>query len=144
MSRIKLETPDRFLFAVELTVRISDINYGGHLGNDAVLALLQEARLHFLADKGFSEKDVGGAGLIMTDAAVVYKNQAFHGDRLKIEIAVSDIGRCGFDLHYRMSRTGDGRLIVEAKTGMACFDYQRNRPARVPEAFMSAFGGGLP
>ena len=50
MSRIKLALPDRWTFSTELPVRISDINYGGHLGNDAVLALAQEARVRFLLE----------------------------------------------------------------------------------------------
>jgi hypothetical protein len=34
MARIKLDLPADFPFAAELRVRITDINYGGHMGND--------------------------------------------------------------------------------------------------------------
>jgi len=47
MSRVRFKLPDRFLFTTEIPLRVSDINYGGHLGNDAVLSLAQEARMRF-------------------------------------------------------------------------------------------------
>ena len=40
MARIKLDMPDNYIFSTELPVRISDINYGGHLSNDAMLSML--------------------------------------------------------------------------------------------------------
>lgn len=142
MARTSLNIPAVFSFATELTVRIGDINYGGHLGNGALLTLLQEARLQFLAQKNCSERDVGGGvALIMTEAVVLYKGQAFHGDVLKVAVAMDDVGKCGFDLYYRVTESKTGRLIAEAKTGMACFDYQQNRLARMPESFASAFAG---
>ena len=33
MGRVKLELPETFSFSTELTVRVTDLNYGGHLGN---------------------------------------------------------------------------------------------------------------
>ena len=37
MARVEIELPESFPSAVELEVRVSDLNYGNHLGNDAVL-----------------------------------------------------------------------------------------------------------
>ncbi len=135
MARIKLAFPEAFQFETVLDVRISDINYGRHLGNDAVLALAHEARLRYLAANGFSEKDVGGVGLIMLDAAIVYRAQARWGDRLSVRIAVGEIGACDFDLYYRLARQDDGADIAVAKTTLAFFDYNRNRVVRTPPAF---------
>ncbi len=44
MPRVELELPERFQFVTEIPLRITDINYGGHLGNDALLSLLHEAQ----------------------------------------------------------------------------------------------------
>ena len=135
MARMTIELPERFDFSAELAVRVGDINYGGHLGNDALLSLLQEARLQFLRQHGFSEADAGGAGLIMTDAQVEYRAQAFRGDRLRIEVAAAEPSRCGLALCYRATRLGDGAEIARARTGMVFFDYARQKIARMPEAF---------
>ena len=77
MARVQIESPQTWLFHTKLTVRVGDINYGGHLGNDRVLGLAHEARVRWLASHNFSEADVSGAGLIMADAALVFRREAF-------------------------------------------------------------------
>lgn len=141
MGRIKLEMPSIFPFRTELTVRITDINYGGHLGNADVLALLHEARVRFLKSFGYSELDVEGYGTIMLDSVVIYKAQAFAGDVLQIEIAAGDFSRLGCDIFYRMTRKADGAEIALAKTGVAVFDYADQKRVSPPRAFVKKLGG---
>ena len=138
MARVKLDLPDRFGFKTELTVRIGDVNYGQHLGNDSILLFAQEARLRFLKRHDMCEGDVGGCGLIMSDAVVEYKSQAWHGDVLRVEVAVADPRRSGFDFVYRMTHRATGREVARVKTGMVFFDYTAGRPARMPEKFRAA------
>jgi acyl-CoA thioesterase FadM len=141
MARVAIDLPETFDFETELEVRIADINYGQHLGNDALLGLVHEARIRFLKSIGLSELDVGGGvGLIMADAAIVFRSQAFHGDRLQIRIAVREIGRSTFDLVYGVTN-GDAE-VVRVKTGMVCFDYARQVPVRVPASFKDRFPAG--
>lgn len=143
MARVKLDLPERFSFSTELTVRIGDINYGQHLGNDAVLAFAHEARLQFLKSFGFSEADVDGVGMIMLDAVVVYKSQAFHGETLTVEVAAADFGPCGCDFLYRLTEKQSGREIARVKTGLAFFDYAKKKIAKMPERFRSAMTGSV-
>jgi len=56
VPRIKLELPEIMVFSTEIPVRITDINYGGHLGNDSILSIVQEARVRFLNKYNYSEK----------------------------------------------------------------------------------------
>jgi acyl-CoA thioesterase FadM len=151
MARIKLQLPDAFPFRTELAVRVTDLNYGGHLGNDAVLGLLHEARVRFLAALGFTELDAEGKrdgagpgtpepgriGLLMADCAIVYKAQGFLGDRLIVAVAAGEWSRVGCDLFYRITRA-DGAELVRAKTAMVCFDYAAQAVREVPEAFRLA------
>lgn len=141
MARVKLDmTGVAFVFRTELDVRITDINYGRHVGNDAMLGLLHEARLRFLAQFGFSEEDVGGVGLLMGDAVVQFKAVAFRGDRLAVEMGLQDVERRTFDLAYRVTRAGEGAVVALAKTGMVAFDYARNRLAELPAVFLEKTG----
>ena len=123
MPRARIQLPETFPFQTQLAVRISDINYGGHLGNDAVLSLVHEGRIRFLDSMGYTEKNLEGLGIIMTDAVVVYHAEAFHGDALVIDIAVDEIQKHGFDLLYRITRPLDGKEIARVKTGIALYDY---------------------
>ena len=139
MARIELNLPDNFSFSTDVRVRISDINYGNHLGNDALLSLVHEARLQFLQSRGFSELDIDGCGLILTDAGIVYKSQGFHGDLLTILAAVGDFTKYGCDFFYKVIRKNGGKEVARAKTGVVFFDYNRQKVAPVPAAFLDAF-----
>jgi len=140
MERTILTLPQTFPFETRLDVRIGEINYGGHVGNDALLGLLHEARLRFLATRGWSERDVGGCGLMMVEAVVQYRAQAFHGDGLRVAVALGGLDRIGFDLFYRVTRERDGAEIARARTAMVFFDYARGRVVRAPESFGAAWG----
>ena len=139
MARIELNLPDDFSFSTDVRVRISDINYGNHLGNDALLALVHEARLQFLQSRGFSELEIDGCGLILADAVIVYKSQGFHGDLLTILAAVGDFTKYGCDFFYKVIRKNGGKEVARAKTGVVFFDYNRQKVAPVPAAFLDAF-----
>jgi acyl-CoA thioesterase FadM len=139
MARVKLDLPEKFAFETELPVRITDINYGNHLGNAELLGLLHEARIRFLRRHGMSELDVGGCGLIMADAVLVYKAQAACGDVLCIQVAVQDGGSAGCDLVYRVTKVASGVEVARAKTGLVCFDYAAGKVVRCPEKFRALF-----
>ena len=141
MGRIKLEMPALYSFRTELTVRITDINYGGHLGNANVLALMHEARVRFLKTFGYSEINVEGYGTIMLDSVVIYKAQAFAGDMLQIEVAAGDFSRLGCDIFYRITNKESGAEVVLAKTGIAIFDYAGQKRVSPPDTFIKKLGG---
>jgi 4-hydroxybenzoyl-CoA thioesterase len=135
MPRIKLSLPDSFPFSTEIDVRVRDLNYGNHLGNDALLGLIHEARVRFFRSLGFTEADAGGAGIVMGDAQIVYKAEAFGGDVLRFDVAVGEIGRIDADIFYRATRTSDDKCIAEAKTNIVFFDYGTRRVVAVPKTF---------
>lgn len=139
MARVKLTLPSEFFHTVDIQVRISDINYGNHLGNDAVLTLIHEARLQSLKARGFSELDIGGKGLILTDVVIIYKAQGYYGDKLKIRVAVTDFNKYGCDFYYQIERCEDGLEIARAKTGIVFFDYSKQRIAPIPDVFAAVF-----
>lgn len=134
MPRVQLAPRAEYPFATDLVVRTTDLNYGGHLGNDRLLALVHEARVAFLAAHRWSEMDCGGAALILGDAAVVYQAEAFAGDLLRFEVTACEPGRAGFRLAYRVTRPADARAIALVETGMVCFDYAARRIVPVPAA----------
>lgn len=131
MARIKIDLPEKYAFSTEIKVRISDINYGGHLGNDAVLSILHDARLQYLQSLGYSELAFGSSSLIMVDVAMEYKGEGFLGDTLLIQIAPADFNKYGFDLLYRVTNQ-NRKPVAHAKTGMLCFNYESRKVMSVP------------
>ncbi|QZA79359.1 acyl-CoA thioesterase [Deefgea tanakiae] len=134
MPRIKLDLPASTLFECDISVRITDINYGNHLANNALLGLMHEARLLWLRSLGFqNEMDIGGAGLILCDAAVVFLHEAFYGDLLHIRLAVDEISKTRFELYYDV--TNQDQRIAKAKTSMASFSYNERKIISLPDSF---------
>lgn len=143
MPRVKIDMPDRFSFSCDIPVRIGDINYGGHLGNDAVLGILHEARMRYLLSLGCSELDACGTSLIMTDVAVNYKQEGFYGDVLQVQLAAGEISSRGFALFYQVTcERGEGAILVaEARTGMLCFDYGQRKVSVLPDLLRQKLEG---
>jgi YbgC/YbaW family acyl-CoA thioester hydrolase len=136
MARIKLALPETFPFTTTIPIRITDLNYGAHVGNDTILTLIHEARVQYLRSLGFEELNVAGVGLIMSDAAIEFKAQLYYGTFLKAHVAAAEFTRAGFDLYYKLvieSETGE-TVIALAKTAMVCFDYSTNKVVAIPEA----------
>ncbi|UTH73918.1 thioesterase family protein [Chromobacterium sp. IIBBL 290-4] len=136
MARIHLPLPAAYLFETRLEVRIADINYGNHLANDAVLRLAQEARLRWLKTLGYRhELEIEGSGIVVADAAVSYRAEAFHGDELTMRLGIDDIGRRSFDLIYQLTDDNTGKEVARLKTGIVFFDYLARKVAPMPDAF---------
>jgi len=139
MARIEIQPIEKYAFETELTVRITDINYGNHVGNDEFASLIHEARVRFLKNYGFSEKDINGKIMFISDFAVSYKSQAFYGDTLKFEVSAGDFNKHGCDLFFRATQTKDNTLVLLAKTGIVFFDLIKNKVATTPKAFSDLF-----
>ncbi|MET0298640.1 MAG: acyl-CoA thioesterase [Flavitalea sp.] len=134
MARIKIETPADFSFTTTIPVRITDLNYGGHVGNDTILTLMHEARMQFLKHYGYSELDFAGIGLIMNDAGIEFKSEVFYGDEIIASVVAGDFAKVSFDIYYRFEKKdGEAKnLVAIGKTGMICYNYQQKKLGMVP------------
>lgn len=123
--------PAHFSFSTKISIRITDLNYGGHVGNDSFLSLIHEARQQFLRSHGYAELAIAGTGLIMADVAIEFKKELNYGDVVKISVAADGFDKFGFDLFYKMELE-NGALAGKAKTGMLCYDYSAKKLVAVP------------
>jgi len=135
MARIKIDIPVSFSFSCEIPVRITDINYGGHVGNDTVLTIIHEARMQFLGNSNYTEMNFAGAGLIMADAGIEFKSELFYGDVVRVFVTSGEVSKIGFDLYYKLEKLVDDKkvLVAVAKTGMICYDYSKKKIIPVPD-----------
>jgi acyl-CoA thioesterase FadM len=138
MERIKINLPETFSFSAKLLIRITDINYGGHVGNDTFLSLMHEARQQFLLYHNYTELNIAGYGLIIADAAIEYKQELKHLDEIIISVAATNFDKIGFDLFYKIELIKNSEKILagKAKTGMLCFDYTLKKKTTLPEEVM--------
>lgn len=142
MPRIQIELPEIFLFSAEIPVRVTDINYGGHVGNDSILSIMHEARVQFYRSRGFkNELNLeGNIGQIVADAAIVYKSESFLGDVMIVQLGLMDVNKYGFDIVYLINNKASGKEIARGKTGVVCFDYDKRKVASIPFTVKSKLG----
>jgi acyl-CoA thioester hydrolase len=136
MARIKIDLPPKFSFSANIPIRITDINFGGHVGNDTILSIVHEARAKFFRHLGYDELNFWGVGTIMSDVAIEYKDQIYYGDEILASVAVGEITKVAFDLFYKLEkRSVDGKqaTVALAKTWMVCYDYDLKKVAAIPE-----------
>ena len=135
MARIKIEIPNTIIGTYTIPVRIADINYGNHVGNDAFVSIIHEARMQWLKQYNYTELKIEGIGLIMSDLAIEFKSEAFYGDVVEVKLSVAEISRVSFELYYQLfaKRNDENILLANAKTGMVCFDYDAKKVSAIPE-----------
>lgn len=143
MPRIKIEIPTLKLSTVKVPVRISDINYGNHVGNDAFVSIIHEARVQWLKQHGYSELNFDGCGVIMSDLAIEFKNESFYGDVIEVEIYAGETARVSFELFYQLSviRNDLKIILANAKTGMICYNYEKKKPVSLAAGALKILTG---
>ena len=129
---------ENFNFTLPYSVRVADINYGGHVANSAVLNFFQDARIAYLAYLGpYSELDIGGGcGIILPEAQVRYHQEMFLGDMLEIGVKVSELRNAAFVMGYRIERNGE--VVADGTTQLVAFDYEVRRTRRLSPEFKTA------
>lgn len=139
MPRTKLLLPNHFNFTTNIPVRITDLNYGGHVGNDSTLSIIHELRVQFLRHHGYEELNLAGVGLIMADVTIEFKYELFYGETLRASVAAAEFSKVGFDLYYKLEKQAGEKWIsvTHARTGMVCYDYSLKKIAAVPKEVCS-------
>ena len=143
MARIKIDIPEKVMATFFIPVRIADINYGNHVGNDAFVSIIHEARIQWLKQYNYTELKIEGIGLIMSDLAIEFKSESFYGDMIEVKFGAGEISRVGFELYYRLfaKRNDENILLANAKTGMVCYDYKAKKVAPIPENLKAILEG---
>jgi acyl-CoA thioesterase FadM len=138
MPRVKLEEQPEYEFEHSLSVRVTDLNYGAHLANNAVVELIHEARVRLLHNLGCSEKDLGDGctGIIMGDLVLNFKHEGFLFDVLTVKSHIGEVSRRGFRIFHKICR--DDLTLALAETGLVAFNYEERNIVTIPQPFREA------
>ncbi len=133
MARVKLDPPAPVLFTTSVNVRVTDLNYGRHLGHMELVGLLHEARVAFLREHDYVEFDVEGLSLMVVDLAVSYRAEAFAGQTMIIDLGMVLEGSRGAEIRYAVRERETNTVIAVAKTGVVFADPIERKVVQVPE-----------
>jgi|GEM_PF-1031520 len=125
-----------FNITIPITVRIGEINYGNHVGYQHYFTYFQEVRIAYLAHLGFTEKDIGGYGMMVSEAICRYRRELFLGDRIEIGCRVSAIKSKAFVMDYRIEKMK--ALCASGTTTNVCVDSGTGKVVLLAESFSTA------
>ncbi|MFY0991363.1 acyl-CoA thioesterase [Halomonas sp. C05BenzN] len=134
MERVRLEFPAAdIVHRHPLTVRVTDMNYGRHLGHDTLVSLLHEARIQAFGALGLTEWDMGGYPSLVADLAVQYQSEARWPDALVVETAIPPPEGRVISVYHRVRHAEGGRPVATARLNVMLVDPDAGRPVAIPE-----------
>lgn len=135
MARLKIIIPENKINTFTIPVRISDVNYGNHVGNDAIVSIIHEARVQWLSQHNFTELNIEGAGLIMSELEIEFKKESFYGDVIEVQLSIGEISKKSFEIYYQLytKRNGERIVLTVAKTGIVCYNYLNKKVVAIPD-----------
>jgi acyl-CoA thioester hydrolase len=144
MPRIKLSEQLSYEFHYTTRLEPRDINYGGHLGNDALVSLVGSARANAFHSLDLSEMDLGDGqtGIIMSDLVVNFRAEAFMFDEIVIDTHIGEFSSNSFRIFHRVTR--GNMLVALVETGLKTFNYIAREVAPVPDALLKALAAKRP
>ncbi len=131
-----------FKAELPVQVRFRDTDAMGHVNNAVYLSYLELARMHYWS-LITGRRDYRKVDFILARAEIDYRRQATVGDELKVKVRIAELRRSSFIFEYRIEDVSGG-LVAEAKTVQACYDYARQKVARLTDDFrakVQAFEG---
>lgn len=114
--------------------RISDINYGGHVGHVELINLLHEVRVQFLRKHHLNEIEINGGSLIVRELQIKYLNQSFWNDDLKIHLMLKIVG-AKIIFHYSIYNISNDNMTANAEITMVLIDKNNPKPLK-PNIFL--------
>lgn len=124
------------MFSIEYKVTISDINYGGHMGNERPLIIFQQARIELFKNFELSELNIGdGVGTIQKESHVNYLKESFLGDILKVVIEKIEFTKTTMNFYYNIFNQKD-ELIVTGSTLIIGYNYEKRKISKIPAGFI--------
>ena len=138
MSRVKLLRQESYEFLYRVSAEIVHVNFAGHVGHDAIIAMVWQARVRMFRLLGATERDLGDneTGIVMGDLVVNFTGEAFLFEELEIESHIGDITPVSFRLFHRISR--EERQVALVETGCVAFNYGLRNPAPIPAIFLKS------
>ncbi len=125
----------------EFTVYPDDCDSFGHLNQASFLLLFERARWDALAaGPGMDAFARHKAWPAIRKANIEYHRQVLPGDRLRLELELTHLGRSSFQMRQVARKVGEDAPVAEATFLFVCIG-QDGRPTMVPPDVAAFFGG---
>jgi acyl-CoA thioester hydrolase len=136
-----------FHHRIEIEVRFADTDAMRHVNNAKYLTYCEAARIRYWSDVTGEPFRLGSAGeqsLILADAKITYRAQAFYGEVVTVQTRATRIGRTSFTLEHRLVAGlpgGPSRLVAVSESVLVRYDYTNERPVPLSAEHVAAIEG---
>ena len=133
-----------FTHEVEVQVRFADTDAMRHVNNAKDLTYCEIARLRYWTEvigEDFAPGAEGAESLILAEARITYRAQAFYGETVIVQTRATRIGSSSFTLEHRLTAGSTGkprRLVAVSHSVRVRFDYETERPVPLSEEHVAA------
>ena len=138
------DLPGLFSHRVEIVVRFADTDAMGHVNNAVYLTYCETARIRYwtdVTDQPIQFGTTGAESLILAEARITYRAQAFYGEIVTVESRATRIGRSSFTLEHRLLAGAPGatpRLVAISESIVVRYDYGSARSVGLSPAHVAA------
>lgn len=128
-------------FIQNITVKKTDIDLNGHVGNIRYLEwFLAAAEAH--SEKlglGFHTLKAMHRTWVAKEHSIAYKHSALEGDKLELETWLESVKSVQGVRKYVLRNASDGTVICEGETTWVFVELDTFRPKRIPEALVEVY-----
>ena len=115
-------------------VRFGDLDAMRHLNNVVYLRYFESARIAYLRElvPGHDPGTLGdGFGFIFAECHINYRSPVHYDEELAVQCSIGEVRRSAFQVLFTM--TVDDRTAAEGYGWLVGYDYEAQRPGRLPE-----------
>jgi len=123
---------DEFRHRTRLDVRLGDLDPFGHVNNAVIATYVEQGRVLYLRDVLGTGADPVSMPFILAMLQIDYLSQVMFSDTVEVGSRVDWIGRTSIGMSHLLINQ-DGRELAQSDTVLVAFDYDVEKPMRVPD-----------
>ena len=123
---------DEFRHRTRLDVRLGDLDPFGHVNNAVIATYVEQGRVLYLRDVLGTGADPVSMPFILAMLQIDYLSQVMFNDTVEVGSRVDWIGRTSIGMSHLLINQ-DGRELAQSDTVLVAFDYDVEKPMRVPD-----------
>lgn len=128
-----------FQTVTAVPVAWGDMDAFGHVNNVVYIRWFESARIELLEEHQSSvTMERGGIGPILASVKCDYKRQLHYPDTVCIGSRIGLVGRSSVEVQHAVFSKAQNAIAATGTSVMVVFDYQSNRPVRIPEELRQA------
>ena len=118
-------------------MRLGDLDPFGHVNNAVIATYVEQGRVLYLRDILGTGVDPVSMPFILAMLKIDYLAQTLFDDPVEVTTRVDWIGSSSVHMSHLLTGR-DGRELARSEAVLVCFDYETEKPMRVPDDWRAA------